>query len=433
MLTPFDIEEAFVNASAVGSESVIYIKTYTKSQPRQSWIDLFFDRRAPQDGQNRQAGSGSGVIFSKEGYIVTNNHVIAGAEKIEVIHQKRSYIAEIVGTDPSSDLALIKIDAPSLKPVKVASSSSVRIGEWVIAIGNPFNLTSTVTAGIVSAKSRNLALLGGQFPIESFIQTDAAINPGNSGGALVNLKGELIGINTAILSQTGSYAGYGFAVPSDIVIKIIGDLKKYGEVQKAFIGADAREIDEELGNKLNMEKLEGVVLSQIDKDAAAQKAGLERGDIIIGIDNYTISSKSDFDEVLSYYSPGDKINVKYLRKNKVRNTQLLLTNINGTTDIVRRETIVSEELGADFEQVPLLERNKLGIKQGIRVKNVHRGFIQKMRIPTGFIITEVENRQRTVPIDSVDLLLETLKEAKGWVAIKGVHSNGEKDIYTVYF
>ncbi len=260
--------ENFVEASEKSTGSVVFIQTLSEVEYRTGgWMDWFFEPRSSQ-----RVGSGSGVVFSNDGYIVTNNHVIMDADEITVIAGKKSFEAELIGRDPSSDLAVIKINSDELPAIDKGDSEQVRVGEWVLAVGNPFNLTSTVTAGIVSAKGRNINILRDKFPIESFIQTDAAINPGNSGGALVNAEGKLIGINTAILSRTGSYAGYGFAIPVNIVKKVFNDLVKYGEVQKAFSGADFIDIDSELASKIGIEDLDGVLITDVKPDGAADPA-----------------------------------------------------------------------------------------------------------------------------------------------------------------
>ncbi|MBT28702.1 MAG: serine protease, partial [Thalassobius sp.] len=342
--------EDFSDASRISTECVVYIRTISGQEyERYSWFDLFFNNRM---NERRVVGSGSGVIFSADGYIVTNNHVIDEANKIEVIYNRKTYEAELIGTDPSTDLALLKINGNSLPHINVSSSRNLEVGDWVLAVGNPFNLNSTVTAGIVSAKGRRINILEDIFPIESFIQTDAAINPGNSGGALVNTKGELVGINTAILSRTGSYAGYGFAVPSDIVTKVVNDLIKYGEVQKAFMGVDVLELDEDLSNKLGADDLKGVAVSVIEPSGAASTAGMQKGDIIVQIDNFPINTKADYDEILSYHKPGDKLTVKYKRENKTVVKDVILTNIDGTTGIAKKIVYNAEKIGATFEVVP---------------------------------------------------------------------------------
>ncbi|GAB4480420.1 MAG: trypsin-like peptidase domain-containing protein [Thermoflexibacter sp.] len=418
----------FVEAAKVSTPSVVYIKTASRNQRSYTWFDMFF---GGEGYENKVIGSGSGVIFSKDGYIVTNNHVIAGASEIEVIHNKRTYKATVKGTDPSTDLALLKIEADNLPFVKIASSESVNVGDWVIAVGNPFNLTSTVTAGIVSAKGRNINILDSQFPIESFIQTDAAINPGNSGGALVNLRGELVGINTAILSKTGSYAGYGFAVPSDIVTKVVTDLKQYGQVQKAFAGVDVLEVTEEVYKELNLNDIAGVIITYIEPDGAADKAGLRRGDVILKINGKPVNTKSSFDEQLSYFKPGDKVNVQYSREGKMGEKQITLTNIDGTTSIVKREVYKAESIGAELEVVPKAERTKLKIESGVRIAkiNSNRGLIAQMGIEEGFIITSINNRMIEEPRELADIL----ERIRGRVIVKGVTKNGQKGYYSYYF
>ncbi len=417
----------FTVAAQASTASVVYVKTSVLNQRSYTWMDMFMDREPRTD---RAIGSGSGVIFSKDGYIVTNNHVIAGATEIEVIHQKRTYKAKLVGTDPSSDLALLKIEADNLSPIRITSSEPLQVGDWVLAVGNPFNLTSTVTAGIVSAKGRNVGILGGnQFPIESFIQTDAAINPGNSGGALVNLRGELVGINTAILSRTGSYTGYGFAVPSDIVVKIVGDLKSYGQVQKAFLGADVTDVTEEISKEMNLGEIDGVVITYLEREGAAEKAGVKRGDVILKVNGKTVSSKTAFDEQLSYYKPGDKVTVQLKRDGKLTEKTVQLTNIEGTTSVFKKEVYQAKELGADLEAVPKAERSRLGIETGVRISKVYGGVVQQMRIDEGFIITSINNR----PISSPEELSELLAKVRGQVVIRGINRQGQKDYYVFNF
>jgi serine protease Do len=419
-----NINEDFVFASSISTPSVVYITTVTTANNQNNWFEWYFN-----GGSSQVASSGSGVIYSSDGYIITNNHVIDHSEKIEVVHDKRSYTAKIIGTDPSTDLALLKIEGKDLPAIKIGSSKDLKIGEWVLAVGNPFNLTSTVTAGIVSAKARNINVVNSQFPIESFIQTDAAINPGNSGGALVNTRGELIGINTAILSKTGSYAGYGFAVPVDIVSKVIKDLLKYGEVQKAFIGADVNEITTATAEQLKLNDLSGVVITYIQKDGAADKAGLKKGDVILKLNELKIDTKSGFDEYLSYFNPGDKIKVNYKSDNKIKETFLSLTNREGTTEILRHETFTSQSLGADLEAISRVEKDKLGISNGIRILNIKNGLIRRLGINEGFIITAINKVNISTPSE----LVEIMEKVRGRVVIEGVSSNGMKGYYSYYF
>jgi Do/DeqQ family serine protease len=419
------LSESFIEASRFSTQSVVYIKTVMEREYSNTFLEWFFGERPSQS----YISTGSGVIYTSDGYIVTNNHVIANADAIEVIHEKRTYEAELIGADPSTDLAILKIDGKDLPNIKIGRSRELEVGEWVLAVGNPFNLTSTVTAGIVSAKGRQINILRANFPIESFIQTDAAINPGNSGGALVNTKGELVGINTAILSKTGSYAGYGFAVPADIVSKIVEDLIKYGEVQKAFVGAEVSDIDQELGEELDLKDWDGVIVQAIQKGGAAAKGGIKEGDIIVGINDQKISSKGEFEEMISYHSPGDRLDVNYKRGNRRGTSQLTLTNAQGTTSIIKREIYTSRALGADFEIVPKVERDLLDIDHGVRVSKIRSGFIKRLSIEEGFIITHI-NR---VPVKDVDTLADILLRIRGNVYVRGVSKDGTKLVYRYFF
>jgi len=415
----------FVLASATATPCVVYITTVTSNKyDQRNWFDWYFNGRGGQS-----ISSGSGVIYSSDGYIITNNHVINDAENIEVVHEKKTYTAKLVGKDPSTDLALLKIDAENLPAIKLGNSQDLKVGEWVLAVGNPFNLTSTVTAGIVSAKARNINVVNSQFPIESFIQTDAAINPGNSGGALVNIKGELVGINTAILSQTGSYSGYGFAVPVDIVDKAVKDLIKYGEVQKAFFGAEVSEINKTIAKELNLKDFSGVAITYLQNEGAAEKIGLKKGDVIIKLNDIEINSRSAFDEYLSYFSPGDKIKVTYKRNGKLTDGTVTLTNREGTTETLKRETFTSEVLGADLEVISKVEKDKLGVNSGVRISNVKNGFIRRLGISDGFIITSINNQ----PTETAEEIVQLLEKTRGKIIIEGITANGVKGYYSYYF
>lgn len=419
------LNEEFSNASETSTKSVVYIKTTVGSQyNRNNWFDYYFHGRGGQS-----ISSGSGVIFSNDGYIVTNNHVIDNADKIEVLHEKQTYIANIVGVDPSTDLAVLKIDAINLPAIKTGNSSALRIGEWVLAVGNPFNLNTTVTAGIVSAKARSINIVNSQFPIESFIQTDAAINPGNSGGALVNLKGELVGINTAILSKTGSYAGYGFAVPVDIVSKIVNDIIHFGEVQKAFLGASVTEINSAVAERFNLKNLNGVILNSITQGGSANLAGLLPGDVILKINNQPINNKSQYDEALSYQSPGDKINIIFIREREVKETTAVLTNREGTTEFLKREIYSSTALGADFEKLSKVEKGKLGLKNGVKILSVKGGLFRRLGIEEGFIITAINQYK----INEPEEIPEILEKTRGRVIIEGINAGGSEMYYTYYY
>lgn len=413
----------FIQASQIATPSVVYIKNISSRVQYMDWFDWYFGGGS----SSRVVSSGSGVIYSADGYIITNNHVIDGAEVIEVIHNKKTYQAKIVGRDPSTDLALLKIDARNLPSIRLARSRDVQVGEWVLAVGNPFNLTSTVTAGIVSAKGRALRLIKGtRFPIESFIQTDAAINPGNSGGALVNLKGELVGINTAILSQTGSYTGYGFAVPSDIVAKVVKDFIQFGEVQKAFLGIEVIDIDSDIAEKYELKEFEGVVVQKVFQDEAGFRAGLQKGDVILKINDEPINSRADFDENLSYYRPGDEVTITYKRKNKIQQTRAKLTNQQGTTEIIRREVLSDNDLGVDLEKVPKIELEKMGLRNGVRINNLRRGFFKNNGFEEGFIIVRINGVEVSEPKQVVELL----NKAGRRITIEGVDRYGSTAYYS---
>ncbi|MCR9251552.1 MAG: trypsin-like peptidase domain-containing protein [bacterium] len=414
----------FVDASAASTKSVVFIQTSSEVEYRRgSWMNWFFESRPSE-----RVGSGSGVIMSDDGYIVTNNHVVEGADRIKVIHDRNSYEGKLVGRDPSTDLAVIKIEAQNLPKIVVGNSASVAVGEWVLAVGNPFNLESTVTAGIVSAKGRNINILKDKFPIESFIQTDAAINPGNSGGALVNIKGELIGINTAILSRTGSYAGYGFAVPVDIVNKVFNDFKDFGEVQKAFIGAEYLDIDGEIASKLDLKDLSGVIVAYIQDEGAAEKSGLKKGDVIRSVNGTEIKNKAYLEEIIGNSYPGDKLMLTVSRDGKEVEKNLTLTNKEGTTGRTVSKVYFSEFLKAKFEPLPKVERDLYGIDYGIRVLDYSKsGFFSELEIPEGFIITEVNSR----PIEDPEEFSKIIERIRGNVIIEGITERGRK-IYFPY-
>lgn len=428
-IVPSDMNEDFVAASKASTKSVVYIKNISEYTYARSYMDWFFDR---DPAKAQQISSGSGVIFSNDGYIVSNNHVVNGADKLVVVYNKKNYEARLIGTDPSTDLSVLKIEGKNFPEIQLGSSKNLNVGEWVIAVGNPFNLTSTVTAGIVSAKGREINILEGKFPIESFIQTDAAINPGNSGGALVNKKGELVGINTAILSRTGSYSGYGFAVPVDIVKKIVNDIIEYGEVQKAFIGGEVRDFDASVAERLdidvNSDEISGVLLSYVQKEGSSYKAGLQEGDIILKFNDRNVNSKSEFEEELSYHSPGDKVALTYKRKGQILSSQLVLTNREGTTGILKREIYSSETLGAKFETVSKVERDLLGIEYGVKVFKIDNGLIKRIGITEDFVITDI-NRNA---IKDPERLVEILERIRGRVVIEGVNSQGRSGYYSFY-
>ncbi len=413
-----DLEMGFIEASKISTPSVVFIKTESQQYQRSSSFWGFdFD---PFGRIGKVASTGSGVIVAEDGYIITNHHVVKSADKIEVVlsNNRRTYIAKLVGADPSSDLALLKVEAKSLTPIKFRNSDDVEIGQWVLAVGNPFNLTSTVTAGIVSAKGRNINIVNNQFPIESFIQTDAAINPGNSGGALVDLSGYLVGVNTAIASKTGSYVGYGFAIPSNIVSKTIADLKEYGEVQRGFAGVDVVDIDGEIEDKLGVDA--GVLVKRLTNTNQEATTLLKAGDVITKIDGKVIDAKATFDERMAYLRPGDIVKLEVYRDGHPRDVDLTLVNKEGTTKLLKKESVVSEELGAEFEKISKLEKDAYRISNGIKVTNITNGKIRQMNVGEGFVFVKINGK----PLDNVNVIVELLKEYKGQIRIEGIAPNG---------
>ena len=412
----------FTHAAEMTINGVVHVKTSYTAQPSADPFRGFFGN--PYRG--RQGGSGSGVIISENGYIVTNNHVVDNADNIEVVlNDNRTFNARVIGTDPSTDLALIKIDEKDLPFIYYGNSDNVKIGEWVLAVGNPFNLTSTVTAGIVSAKARNIGILPDQFAVESFIQTDAAVNPGNSGGALVNTRGELVGINTAIASQTGTYSGYSFAVPVNMVKKVVDDLVEYGTVQRAFLGVSIRSIDSKLASDLNLPTLNGVYIAGTTDDGAAAAAGIKEGDIITKVNGVPVYSSPQLQEQVARYRPGDKINVTVLRSGKEKEISLVLRNKEGTTDVIVPSIETIDVLGASFETVSREEKTKLGVQNGVKVTKLNRGKLYEVGIKEGFIITSIDKVAVSTPED----VSRVLGNKQGSVLLEGVYPNGMRATY----
>jgi Do/DeqQ family serine protease len=376
--------------------------------------------------------TGSGVIVSQDGYIVTNNHVVDGAEKIEItLNDKRTYTADLIGKDPATDLALLKIKETGLPFMGYGNSDDVKVGEWVLAVGNPFNLTSTVTAGIVSAKGRNINILDnnpskGQFPIESFIQTDAAVNPGNSGGALVNTRGELVGINSAIASNTGSYTGYSFAIPVNIARKVVADLLEFGEVQRAFIGVNIQDLDAKLAKEKSINELKGVYVSGLSSGGAGEEAGIKEGDVITKIGDVNVNNMPELQEQISRFRPGNKVMITLKRNNQEKILPVVLKNKNGNTSIVEKQKVeVVSALGATFENVDEKDMKKLGIDYGLKINKLSAGKLLSAGIKEGFIITSVDKKK----ITSVDDIKTALETKKGGVLIEGIYPNGMRAYY----
>lgn len=395
--------------------SVVYINSISQGASYSYWDMLFGG-----GGSQTRVSSGSGVIFKADGYIVTNNHVVGSAEKIEVVYNKRVYEAELVGTDPSTDLAVLKINATNLPAITLGSAQTLQVGEWVVAVGNPFSLSSTVTAGIVSAKGRRIGILEDKFPIESFIQTDAAINPGNSGGALVNKEGALVGINTAILSRTGSYTGYAFAVPVDIAKKVVDDLIRFGIVQKGFYGGNVVDYDYQYARKYNLDVVDfnGVFLESIEDNGPAAQAGLKAGDIITKVNDVVVNSVSAFEEEISYRYPGDKVSITYVRNGKVSTTSLTLINRSGTTEKVKRIIVTSKTLGAQLESTDY----------GVKVfKIADEGYMKRLGVPENYTIISI-NR---VKVNDPEDVIEFFEKYKGRVSLYGI--NGAREVIPYNF
>jgi Do/DeqQ family serine protease len=431
----------FIYASNIVRPTVVHIKVTYESRfsrggqnPHEGdpFFRFFFDNPGIDNFRSLpQHGSGSGVIISEDGYIVTNNHVIDNASTIEVVlDDKRKYTAKLIGKDPETDLALLKIDEKNLPFAKYGNSDKIKVGEWVLACGNPFDLTSTITAGIVSAKGRNLNLLRGNsnYAIESFIQTDAAVNPGNSGGALVNLKGELIGINTAIASNTGAYAGYSFAVPVTLVKKVMDDLLNYGEVQRALLGVMIQDVTAELAKEKNIKNIKGVYINAVNDGSAAQEAGLKEGDVILSVDGVVVNSTSELQENIGQHRPGDKVKLTIMRGNDNKTIVVTLKNKRGNTKIVKQAASqVLEELGVEFEEVSKAEKEKLRITSGVKISKVKDGKLKEVGVKPGFILTIVDK----IPVNSGSDVVKALEGKKGGIMFEGVYPDGKNGYYAI--
>ena len=380
----------------------------------------------------KQQGSGSGVIISADGYIVTNNHVVADADELTVtLNDNKEYSARIIGTDKTTDLALIKIDGKNLPAITIANSENIKVGEWVLAVGNPFNLTNTVTAGIVSAKGRSLYRNG----VESFIQTDAAINPGNSGGALVNTRGELIGINAMLYSQTGSFSGYGFAIPTSIMNKVVDDLKTYGTVQRAVVGIQGSVVknyvdgQKEQGKDIDLGTMEGIYVAKVTEESAAEEAGLKEGDVIIAIDGKEMNKMADMQEYLAKKRPGDKVTVTYLRDKKKNTKSITLKNEQGNTQVVKKADL--DVLGGNFRSITDAQKQQLNIGYGLEVLKVNSGKLKNAGITKGFIIQRV-NDNAVKTIEDLQNIVKDASTSKDPVLyIQGVYPTGKKAYFAV--
>ena len=400
----------------------------------------FFGQRG-QGGTRKQRvqtpkkqGSGSGVIISADGYIVTNNHVVEGADEITVIlTDNREFSATIVGNDQNTDLALIKVSGKNLPAITIGDSQKLRIGEWVLAIGNPYNIGTTVTAGIVSAKARSMS--GGN-SVQSFIQTDAAINPGNSGGALVNTNGELVGINSMLYSQTGSYSGYGFAIPTTIMNKVVNDLKTYGTVQRALIGIQGSDLSsysdglKQQGKEVpDFGTINGIYVAEVAEDGAGAAAGLKKGDVITAIDGKQLSKMAELQEYLANKRPGDKVTITYLREKNKKSTTVTLKNAQGNTNVVKTADL--DVLGGNFREITKEQKEQLGVNYGLEVTKVNNGALKNAGVPKGFIIQKVNDQ----PMKTLDELQDAVKSAstskEPVLFIQGIFPTGKKAYYAV--
>ena len=417
----------FTYAAESAVDAVVYVKVTAvdvrRSAPS-SIFDFFFGYEGTPEKRER-VGSGSGVIIRPDGYIVTNNHVVEGASKIEVtLNNNKSYEATLIGTDPATDVALIKIEAQGLPVVPFGDSDNLRLGEWVLAIGSPYDLRSTITAGIVSAKGRSMPNYDGEFRIESFIQTDAAVNPGNSGGALVNKAGELVGVNTAIISQTGSYTGYSFAIPSNIVKKICSDLIDYGSVKRALLGVTMTPVTDEIAKDLKLSSVQGVYIKEVLKGSAADEAGIREGDVLVAIDSMKVVNASDVQAKVNNFYPGDKALMTVVRDGKEKTVEVTFKGTAAENGTVDEEGGVAF-YGARLKEAPQEDLDRLGIKHGVEIVSVGPGKIMDAGVSDGFIILYVNDQPVSKPQDVLDIV----KKQKRSVFIEGVTSYGKPSYF----
>lgn len=448
---PFETD--FTKAAEKTVNEVVCIKSFTERRQQNygggydpfGMFDFFFGPQQPRQQQPRQkkggrnddnlvqSGLGSGVIVSADGYIVTNNHVVDGADKLEILlNDNSTYDARVIGTDEATDLALIKIDAKGLSSIHFGDSEAVKVGEWVLAVGNPFGFNSTVTAGIVSAKARSLGTnsTSGSLGIESFIQTDAALNPGNSGGALVNLKGELIGINSAIYSNTGSYSGFSFAIPTTIVKKVITDIKQYGTVQRAVLGCTIRELDAKLAKEHDITAVKaGLYVNEVQARSTAKELGLEEGDVIVAINNVEVKNKAELVEQLNKFRPGETISLTYYRDNKKKTASATLRNMQGSTEIVKPGDF--SELGCAFMKLSAEAKEKYGIRNGVQVSGLKSGLFKDQGVKEGFIIMEI-NDVAVNSSDDVEALYNRIMrddQADKVMILSGIYPDSQRKRY----
>ncbi len=435
-LPAFGANVNFVAPAQRVKSSIVYIRSFydkapenlKRFHPNMPDFDDFFSIPGPKN-----ESSGSGVILSDQGFIVTNHHVIDQASKVEVVlDNKQSYIAEIMGSDPTTDLALLKINATGLPFVKYGNSDDLQIGEWVLAIGNPFDLTSTVTAGIISGKGRSINLLRekSNLAIESFIQTDAAVNPGNSGGALVNLKGELVGINTAIASPTGSYSGYSFAVPANLVKKVVDDLQKFGVVQRGLLGVSILDVDARLAEEKGLGAIEGVFVREVGEGSAAEEGGIQKGDIIMALNGKKTSSVPELQELVGRYRPGEKLKITLKRGSEEMEVTITLKNQNGNTRITQRENIEKqefEELEAVLSPVSEKTKGELGISFGLEIIKLTGDRLEKLGVSEGFVFQKLDKQ----PVKTLDQFKKQFQKASEAILVEGIAPDGSKKFFAL--
>lgn len=412
----------FESAASLITPAVVHIKTtYGSGEFSLNPLNKFLNPPA--------RSSGSGVILTDDGYIVTNNHVIEDASRIEVVmNNNQRFYAKLIGKDPNTDLALLKIRARELPFVKYGNSDQVSTGEWVLAIGNPFELSSTVTAGIVSAKARNIGILAqrNSLQVESFIQTDAAVNPGNSGGALVNLRGELIGINSAIATSTGSYEGYSFAIPVSLVRKVMDDLLEFGAVQRGLLGVQIVNVDADLADRKGLNVVQGIYVDRVNLGSAAEESGIQVGDVIVAIDDHSVNSVSELQEWVARNRPGNKINVTFIRNGLTISVNTTLRNFEGDAEVQKKE-IDYEIEGATFEDISYRNLTRLNIDGGVLLKKLDEGKWKQSGMREGFIITHIDK----VPIDNVEDLNRMMDFKAGGILVEGVYDKFEKEVYGI--
>lgn len=451
-LSPAAISD-FTQAAESTINGVVSIKSYATPRGYSSqgnsggffddpFLEYFFGspgssrrQQRQQPREQQQMGLGSGVIISSDGYIVTNNHVIDEAERLEItLNDNRTFDATVIGSDPTTDLALIKIDAEDLPIIPMGDSESVKVGEWVLAVGNPFGFTSTVTTGIVSAKARSIAGVtqSRQMGIESYIQTDAAVNPGNSGGALVTLNGELIGINTAIYSQTGNYAGYSFAVPSSIVKKVVSDIRQYGAVQRAVLGVSIMDLSADIAKEKGIKAVtKGVYVGKVSEPSSAKAAGIMEGDVIVAINGIATDNSAQLQEQVAKYRPGDKIKVEYIRDNSRKSVDVKLLNDHGTTSVTKAADFT--DLGCAFKKVDASTLRQLGLSGGVQVVDLKDGKMREAGVRQGFIVTSINDTRVSSPED-VEKMHKAIVKAGGddrLMIIRGVYPTGKRGVYAI--